>query len=690
VVDQISVADGGMSHDLLAATVPLPERRLLAAARRAVTAGLLVTSADGYAFPHALIRQVLYANLLPGDRQRLHRRLGETLAARAGADPGLLAQHWHLAGCPGQAAAAAVVAARQAVSARAYPEAARNYALAIELASWLPEPVPNLFEEAAQAASWAGDPERAGGWAAAALAESVAATPRDRARLLERLGRYRWEVGDPRAAVDASEEAVALLRGGPPSALRARVLAALATHRMLLGEFDEAWPAAEEAVEQARQAGAAAERAHGLSALGVILAERGDLDAGLAALRTSFTLAQQAGSIEDMIRGATNLMYVLCTVGRFAEALEAARAGRRAVRSLDAPPSVTSVLDYNTAAVLTATGRWAEAGRVLAEVDGESAVYARYLELMRLELAVGRGDSERAAALAAGLEKAPQDPRLAGPLRACLAEQALNAGDLATATGEVLEGLAALEGADLAEAEVRLLAVGSRAAAELRVLPAVARPMDLADLWEPTAATFAARARAIVAADGGRRPLVAAFGLLAAAEQARGQGADDRTAWRGVADAWRAASQPYREAYARLREAEAAARAGRRDQAARALAAGQALARELPSTPLLGLAGELARRARLNLPRGPQARSAAPARFDLTGREAEVLALLAKGDSNRQIARALFISERTVAVHVSRILDKLGVRNRTEAATVGARLELAQQSHQTQSEDRHA
>ncbi len=163
VVDQISVADGGMSHDLLAATVPLPERRLLAAARRAVTAGLLVTSADGYAFPHALIRQVLYANLLPGDRQRLHRRLGETLAARAGADPGLLAQHWHLAGCPGQAAAAAVVAARQAVSARAYPEAARNYALAIELASWLPEPVPNLFEEAAQAASWAGDPERAGG-----------------------------------------------------------------------------------------------------------------------------------------------------------------------------------------------------------------------------------------------------------------------------------------------------------------------------------------------------------------------------------------------------------------------------------------------------------------------------------------------------------------------------------------------
>ena len=108
----------------------------------------------------------------------------------------------------------------------------------------------------------------------------------------------------------------------------------------------------------------------------------------------------------------------------------------------------------------------------------------------------------------------------------------------------------------------------------------------------------------------------------------------------------------------------------------RALAAGQALARGLPSAPLL----ELARTwpGGPGLPRGPAPPRAAsgPARFDLTGRETEVLALLAKGDSNRQIARALFISERTVAVHVSRILDKLGVRNRTEAATVGARLAL--------------
>jgi DNA-binding CsgD family transcriptional regulator len=689
VADQVSVADGGMSHDLLAATAALEERLLLAGAKEAVASGLLVAEDDGYAFSHGLIRQVLYDHLLPGERRRLHRSLAEALAARAGVSQGSLAQHWHLAGCPDRAAVAALTAARQAVSARAYPEAVRDYALAIDLESWLPQSGPELFEEAAQAASWAGDPERAAGWVAEALARSGAVAPDGQVRLLERLGRYRWEAGDPRAAVDASEEAVALLPGGPPSALRARVLAALATHRMLLGESAEALPIAEQAVAQAQQAGAAAEEAHGLATLGIILAQGGDTDAGMAALRTSFSLARRTGSAEDAVRAAANHMYLLCTAGRFTEALEVAAEGRQAARSLGAPPSLTSVLDNNTAAVLTWTGRWAEADLLLAELVGESAVYLRYLELMRLELAVGRGDSQRAEALAASLEKAPQDPRLTGPLRACLAEQALNSGDLAAATGAVLDGLAALDGADLAEEEIRLLAAGARAAADLQALPEAARPRDIAELWEPTAATFAARAREIVAADGGRWPAVGAFGLLTAAEQARTEGAADRATWRGVAESWHAASQPYREAYARLREAEAAVRAGRREQAERALAAAQALARGLPSAPLLGLAGDLARRARLTAPALAQPDSA-PARFDLTGRETEVLALLTNGDSNRQIARALFISERTVAVHVSRILDKLGVRNRTEAAMVGARLEFVQSPPQARPESRHA
>jgi DNA-binding NarL/FixJ family response regulator len=175
------------------------------------------------------------------------------------------------------------------------------------------------------------------------------------------------------------------------------------------------------------------------------------------------------------------------------------------------------------------------------------------------------------------------------------------------------------------------------------------------------------------------------------AEDSRRLGRDTRATWRDVAEAWHTAGQPYPEAYARLREAAAAVKAGRREQAMRALAACQDIARKLQAVPLLAQAEDLARRARLDPSPAKPARPAEPgARFDLTDRETEILGRLVNGDSNRQIARALFISDRTVAVHVSRILGKLGVRNRTEAATVGARLGLFTDPATEQNDKEHA
>jgi DNA-binding CsgD family transcriptional regulator len=66
----------------------------------------------------------------------------------------------------------------------------------------------------------------------------------------------------------------------------------------------------------------------------------------------------------------------------------------------------------------------------------------------------------------------------------------------------------------------------------------------------------------------------------------------------------------------------------------------------------------------------------APHDFGLSKRELEVLALIAEGRSNPEIGRRLFITRKTVAVHVSNILTKLGVSGRVEAAAVAIRLDL--------------
>jgi DNA-binding NarL/FixJ family response regulator len=107
-----------------------------------------------------------------------------------------------------------------------------------------------------------------------------------------------------------------------------------------------------------------------------------------------------------------------------------------------------------------------------------------------------------------------------------------------------------------------------------------------------------------------------------------------------------------------------------------------AITGRLGARPLEGELQALARRGRLDLtpPTGVAAPAAGPpppaAQLGLTRREAEVLGLVAAGRSNRQIAQALFISPRTVGVHVSNILAKLGVAGRVEAAAVAHRLGL--------------
>ena len=144
-------------------------------------------------------------------------------------------------------------------------------------------------------------------------------------------------------------------------------------------------------------------------------------------------------------------------------------------------------------------------------------------------------------------------------------------------------------------------------------------------------------------------------------------------AWDQAAAAWAAVSEPYPRARALLHAAEAALAAGDRDGAAGRLRQAAALAAGLGADPLIRELSLLARRARIVL---DTVGNAGPGDFGLTGRELEVLRLVAAGRSNRDIANELFISPKTASVHVSKILGKLSAASRGEAAAKAHALHL--------------
>jgi DNA-binding NarL/FixJ family response regulator len=132
----------------------------------------------------------------------------------------------------------------------------------------------------------------------------------------------------------------------------------------------------------------------------------------------------------------------------------------------------------------------------------------------------------------------------------------------------------------------------------------------------------------------------------------------------------------------RWRAGEAHVAAGDREAATAALDRAHATTAKLGAGWLRGEIEGLAARARLVLAGADGAAEpiAAPVvqedPFGLTPRERQVLSLVAEGRTNREIGDSLFMAEKTASVHVSRILAKLDVRSRTEAAAVAHRLGL--------------
>jgi predicted ATPase/DNA-binding CsgD family transcriptional regulator len=685
-----------VDHELLADVTGLDADTLLEALREAVAAHVLLANAEGdYAFRHALLREVVHDDLLPGERTELHATLARALEKRiAPGETGAhitaqAAHHWMAAGYQSAALGAAVRAADAAERVDAYAEAHALLERALGLWQHVDDPEKligttrvELLLRAADAADRSQEGARFEALLHAALdLIDPASEPRRAASLLWRLHRIRWELNRQDESIETLDRALSLLEPLEPTSELATLLAAKSRARMLQARNREAIEAGREAIEVARSVGDPAAEAQALNSIGVALAAARQVDDGIAALREARSLALEHGLDYQIQRLSVNLADTLHLAGRSEEALQVARHGLEEAIANEWPLNWITML---IAEIEFDTGDWraAEAAMPTQRRRLWGTTLLNY-RVRRIEQALGRGDDAEARVELDAAARAAADstePQFLAPFGSHRAELERRAGDTAAARAAVDEALDRIEfcSEDLARI-AQVAAAGVRVEADEAQRSRDRRDEDAERAARERATAMADRVR-MAAYDAG--VVVQAQLALAEAELARAEGRHDPALWETAAAAWDDVGRPYPATYARWRRAEAFAATRDRENAARAADAALETARRLGSGWLVAEIEGLATRARLRLegaqiPAPADSDTADEDPFGLTAREREVLALVAAGATNREVGERLHMAEKTASVHVSRILAKLDVRSRTEAAAVAHRHGLA-------------
>ncbi len=704
-----AVAGPRVSHGLLERAGGVAPDELVAGLRDAVAHNVVVTDPEtgSYGFRHALMREALVDDLLPGERGPLHAALARALEADANlsvSPAGVTAElafHWFAAHNLAAAFSASAQAGADAMRLAAFAEANAHYERAIELWDGVPEDVRadgaslvELMRNAAEAAHLAGEDDRAAALARRALTlVDAEADPMTAALMHERYGRYLWVGGNSLDGLDACRTAVALLPQDGDPADRARVLASEGHLLMLLGRGVEALELCEPALEIARAAGARREEGSILATMCAATSFAGALEDGIEHGRAALSIARERGDAEEVARAYVNLGETLDRAGRVAEAAELAAEGVDAVVEQGIGP-LSALLASDRALRMVRLGGWDEAeAAVTAALDvAVGGVHAAAALSGRALLDVLRGRFDEVDETLEEANRAQAHVRgsmWTAPVVIASAELALWRGDPGAARDVIA---AMLESVDPADEDTfymaPVLSVAGRAAADLAVAARATGDAAGERDARAVAAGHVARTHHLTRAEAypsGRCPpeaLVHVATTEAEDARARGEGATDL--WRGVVASWDELGFPYAGAYARWRLAEALlAEGGARADAQAALASAHAVATRLRARPLAAELEALARRARLSL-ESVQAPAVdgdgAAERAGLTVRELEVLRLVAAGETNRSIGQALYISEKTVSVHISRILAKLDARGRVEAAGLALRLGLLEET----------
>jgi DNA-binding CsgD family transcriptional regulator/tetratricopeptide (TPR) repeat protein len=690
----VAAAGASAEHRLVAAVSTLDGDALDRALAEVVDRQILVvdTDAAGYRFRHALLREAVYATLLPGTRDRLHRAIADALTGDptlGPTDPGArsaeLAAHWWAAGQWVDACRESVESGRAAAQIWAFPEAHAHLERALASLDHMPDADVAqrlaVLEQAADMAYLARDSARAVDLTLEAIQRVDPGTdPAHAAWLRTMLGRNTWGVGDSGAAFDAYRQAIEMLPADQPSSELAWALAERGRGLMVMSRFREGEDECRRAIEVARAVGDRAVEGHAINTLGCCIAGLGRSDDGVVLVREALEIAEGLASADDLNRAYGNLAGLLLEADRLEEA--AALIFDSTAAGYDIWGVALESTVSNSTDALIRLGRYADAEGILAQAGRRGiGICVASPDMKRMTLAMRQGNLEEASRLqevADGLTTGMSDVQQRGLFHLLGAELALECGRPEEALTHVEGGIALAATTDDEELTPELCAFGVRAVADWYDArrPGSTHPdadkLRLRGLELSDQVAGIVRARADRGADPAQR--MTAFAATCEAERSR-MHVQDPALWARAAAEWEAIGEPHPYVYCLLHQADALLQ-GRssRSAASHLLDEAARVSRRVGMPLLMARIEQLARRARITLHEEeaePDHRSTVGEDLGLTPREVEVLGLLALGRTDREIADELFISKKTASVHVSNILRKLDVANRVEAGRIG-------------------
>lgn len=684
VVRAASVSGRRVSHGMLTEVAGVTAAELETSLREAVELNILVpTSGDAYRFRHALLAEAVYGDLLPGERVRMHAAYVDALASgRTTGTAAELARHARAAHDLPTAVDASIRAGDEAMSVGGPDEAADHFQTAIEL---LAEPTARtevavdlgyLGHRVADALIASGRPGRAFSVVKEVLEGLADDWPSEqRGRLLIAMATAVMVDETKLDPLDFTEQALALVPD-EPSRLRATVLAAHARAHAFNDNVDQAREAGAEALTLAETQDLprlATDVITTLAALGA----RGSEDVR-SGLEEAVRRARETGARSAELRSLFLLGRWYQDRGSFAESVEKfdqAYAVGVGLGQPWAPFAFDSRFLHGQIAAIV--GDHDDALR-LADVSGQAppAVPETLLAALAVTVKAVRGDRLGEAVLPHIRAQWRKDPLIAitaGPAAIEYAALDRDVEEILSLHDAVVDVVTSLW-REFFHARVRLGAVTlgalaccvanlptadrERIAAEAdRVLEGSRRTLTLqaeeATHWGPEGVAWAAR----LSAEGLRLRWL--LGI-------------DPPGEKELVEAWQAALERFVELGHRYEIARSRARLAAVLQAAGDAAQARALA-DMARSEATALGAQPLLEELRTLGGAPRQRATSGGSEALTARETEILTLVAQGRSNGEIGKQLFIATKTVSVHVSNILGKLGASSRTEAAAIAQR-----------------